>query len=400
LASTLSATILTSKGWVSSVQDVQLRVLGATETLSLPASHRQPLPYWPQLDALRFFAFLAVFVHHSFPQDTLFYVNRGIPMGVAEWMSAFVRAGGFGVDLFFVLSSFLITSLLIREVQAHGTISVRKFYLRRILRIWPLYYAFLALAIFVFPYLGLEGEFIEPKFVPAFVFFFGNWAVTWWGYPASSIALLWSLSIEEQFYVVWPVLLKILGKDGILKVSIACVLIALFTRIFLAYLEVKHPAIWCNTLARLDTIGAGGILAVLFEKNKEMFRFAKWQYLLAIFVSIFVLGACARFWAFDGISSVFGYLIVAFAASVALISFFFLRFPNIFVFLGRISFGLYVYHIFAIHLAKRFVNVQPIQPVAAFVVTVIISVASYFLFEQHWLKLKQKFAFSNPAQRV
>jgi peptidoglycan/LPS O-acetylase OafA/YrhL len=382
------------------VQDAQLRVLEVTESQSFSTAHSKPLPYWPQLDALRFFAFLAVFVHHSFPQDAAFYASKGIPIGAAEWMSAFVRAGGFGVDLFFVLSSFLITSLLIREVQVHGTISVRKFYLRRILRIWPLYYAFLALAIFVFPHLGLEGESIEPKYIPAFVLFFGNWAVTWWGYPASSIALLWSLSIEEQFYMVWPILLKTLGKDSILKVSIACILIALVTRSLLVYLQVKHPAIWCNSFARLDTIGAGGILAVLFERNKERFQFAKWQYLLAIFISILVMGACARFWAFDGVSSILGYLIVALAASVALISFFFLRFPKMFVFLGRISFGLYVYHIFAIHLAKRFVNAQPIQPVAAFVVTIMISVVSYFLFERHWLQLKQKFAFSNPDQRV
>jgi peptidoglycan/LPS O-acetylase OafA/YrhL len=380
------------------VYDAHPKVLEVSQRQSLSSSQRQPLPYWPQLDALRFFAFLAVFVHHSFPQDALSYVKKGIPIGVAEWMSAFVRAGGFGVDLFFVLSSFLITSLLIREMKEHGTISVRKFYLRRILRIWPLYYAFLALAIFVFPHLGLKGESIEPKFIPAFMLFFGNWAVTWWGYPTSAIALLWSLSIEEQFYLVWPVLLKLLGKESILKVSIACVLIALVTRIFLVYLEVKHPGFWCNSFARLDTIGAGGILAVLFERNKEMFRFAKWQYLLAIFAATLLLGACARFWVFDGTSSILGYLIVALAASVVLIAFLFLRFPQVFVFLGRISFGLYVYHIFVIHLVNHFVNSQPLQLVLAFVVTIMFSAASYFFFEQHWLKLKQKFAFANTVQ--
>ena len=129
-----------------------------------------------------------------------------------------------------------------------------------------------------------------------------------------------------------------------------------------------------------------------------MFRFAKWQYLLAMLVSVLLLSACARFSAFDGLSSIFGDLVVAFASSVLLISSFFLRFSNFFVFLGKISFGLYVYHMFVIHLVRNFVNSQLLQLVVAFVVTIMFSVASYFFFEQYWLKLKQKFAFSNTVQ--
>ncbi len=101
--------------------------------------------YFPELDGLRFYAFLGVFVCHTLPVGAAFY--RGLHLPLPGFWSALVDAGASGVDLFFVLSAFLITSLLIREREATGGISLRLFYIRRVLRIWPLYLLVLMLGI-------------------------------------------------------------------------------------------------------------------------------------------------------------------------------------------------------------------------------------------------------------
>ena len=88
-----------------------------------------------------------VFLHHAFPHDPTFWTNFGLPVFLARVVAGIGATGAFGVSLFFVLSSYLITELLLREKDLMGTLDVRSFYIRRILRIWPLYFAFLALAV-------------------------------------------------------------------------------------------------------------------------------------------------------------------------------------------------------------------------------------------------------------
>src|ERR1700753_1939834 len=94
--------------------------------------------YQPELDGLRFYAFLGVFICHTLPFDGALYRKFHLPLP-ALWGAA-AKAGACGVDLFFALSAFLITSLLLRERQETGSVSLPRFYLRRILRIWPLYF--------------------------------------------------------------------------------------------------------------------------------------------------------------------------------------------------------------------------------------------------------------------
>ena len=102
--------------------------------------------YRPELDVLRFFAFLGVFIFHSAPRTMDFYNAAGYPHWLSSLLIPAFGAGAYGVDLFFALSAYLITSLLLRERAATGALDLRGFYLRRILRIWPLYLAFVAFA--------------------------------------------------------------------------------------------------------------------------------------------------------------------------------------------------------------------------------------------------------------
>jgi peptidoglycan/LPS O-acetylase OafA/YrhL len=101
--------------------------------------------YQPELDGLRFYAFLGVFAYHTLPEQPAFYRSLRIPLS-SLW-AAVAKSGASGVDLFFALSAFLITSLLLREQQQTGGLSLRLFYVRRILSIWPLYFAVLAVAV-------------------------------------------------------------------------------------------------------------------------------------------------------------------------------------------------------------------------------------------------------------
>src|SRR5687768_7831381 len=163
--------------------------------------------YHPELDVLRFVAFLAVFMHHALPRDARLYVNSGLSQAATQWLLTAKEAGAFGVDLFFALSSYLITELLLREHEQRGTFSVAAFYVRRALRIWPLYFTFLALTVLVVPTLIPTDRF-GPIYITSFALFVGNWVCAAKGLPFSVASPLWSISVEEQFYIGWPLLLR------------------------------------------------------------------------------------------------------------------------------------------------------------------------------------------------
>src|SRR5215813_14177109 len=144
----------------------------------------------PGLDGLRAISVFVVIVYH-------FGINA-VP-------------GDLGVSGFFVLSGFLITWLLLRELQSTGTISLRQFYARRFLRIFPAYYAFLAAS---FLYDRLRGDIWPPGLGWSGLFYFVNYFNATHGHPDTSIAHAWSLSIEEQFYLLWPFALLLLSRAG------------------------------------------------------------------------------------------------------------------------------------------------------------------------------------------
>src|SRR6266496_1180245 len=125
----------------SSVSSVAVRSVSLDTSRSLTERF-----YHPELDVLRFFAFFMAYIHHSLPHHEEFYTQMGVPHAIAKTIAAIGATGAFGVNLFFLLSAYLITELLIRERQRFGHIDLRAFYIRRILRIWPLYFCFLAFA--------------------------------------------------------------------------------------------------------------------------------------------------------------------------------------------------------------------------------------------------------------
>ena len=358
--------------------------------------------YHPELDVLRFFAFLAVFLHHALPRDAALYVNNGLPPLASQLVVTAKQAGAYGVDLFFVLSAYLITELLIREHEKRGSFSIPAFYMRRALRIWPLYFTFLALTVFLVPAILPEDQF-GTIYIISFALFAGNWVCAANGLPVSVASPLWSISVEEQFYLAWPPLLRVVGIKRIKHLAIAMLLAAIATRIALAAANIEHPAVWCNTIARLDSIASGAILAVALggraPRIKSAIRVVSGGVALAMFLLV------AKYLRQDGPTSVITYTATALASVALLFSVLqsevrLLRLPAFswLLYLGRISYGLYVFHLLALALIPRFfigyldipLGFVP-RVLLSFVLTVLLAAVSYAWLEQPFLRLKKRF---------
>ena len=364
---------------------------------------RKDVFYHPELDVLRFLAFLAVFFHHALPREASIYIKNGLPPVVSEFLVAAKEAGAYGVDLFFVLSAYLITELLIREHAQRGSFSISAFYVRRALRIWPLYFTFLALTIFVVPTI-LPADQFGMIYIVSFLLFFGNWVSAAHGLPYSVASPLWSISVEEQFYLMWPPLLRLVGIGRIKQLAIGMVVVAVSTRVVMAMYAVEHPAVWCNTIARLDSIALGAILAVALRgrapQMKNVFRVLLGGAALATFLLV------AKYLHQDGPTSVITYTATALASVMLLLAVLhtdarFLRQPAFswLVYLGRISYGLYVVHLLALALVPKILIVSlgiplgfGLRVLLSFALTVLLAAASYRWLEQPFLRLKERFS--------
>ncbi|MFM7726560.1 MAG: acyltransferase family protein, partial [Flavobacteriales bacterium] len=193
--------------------------------------------YFPGLNALRFFAALAVLLTHvEFTKKVMLHrgqfwlkideyfkgtaiesIFREGPPNPIHWLSPFVTLGGYvGVIFFFVLSGFLITYLLLEEKRVSATVSVKKFYMRRILRIWPLYYFLVILGFFVLFHIPLlrvpsqEDTFFGHYWMNllSYIFLIPNFGLAYVMEGVPNLGHLWSIGVEEQFYLLWPLLLK------------------------------------------------------------------------------------------------------------------------------------------------------------------------------------------------
>lgn len=348
--------------------------------------------YRRELDWLRFLAFLAVFLHHALPNEASGWVSAGVTARFAGWLGNAAFAGGLGVDLFFVLSAYLITELLTREQERNGEIKLRAFYARRILRIWPLYYLIIAIVMAV-PRFRMSGDYLLT-----FCIFVGNFAIARHGYPSSPAAPLWSVSIEEQFYAAWPLALQIGGKRLMKWILPLLLLIATASRAYLVMQHVKHPGIWCNTFARLDPIVCGAALSIVLKHRLPQFR-------LSIRLLLFLAGCAAlvlavRYLSLDGVPCLFLYPIAAVACTAQLVAFLGIRsdmdtaWNRILAYLGRISYGLYAFHYLAIDIAEG-VTAKPFF--LALILTITLAATSYSIYEKPFLQLKQRLSAFHRA---
>ena len=376
--------------------------------------------YHPELDVLRFFAFFFIFIHHSMPHDSTFYTGMGVAPFLASALAAIGAAGAFGVQLFFLLSAYLVTELLIRERALRGHIDLKAFFVRRILRIWPLYFAFLALAWAMQWF--IPGQHIGWRAELAFLFLGGNWWIVFVGFPPSVIFPLWCVSIEEQFYLFWPATMRKLSARGLL-ITAACILaVASLTRWYLGIRHTWESRVWCNTFAQLDAIAFGIILAVLLVgKPPRLTRLHRAALFLGGFVCLLIAGSYFRI-KFDPVTTsrlLLGYPVAALGAVAIFLA---TLHPNpvpevagaegsssaakrirvmgreSFIYLGRVSYGLYTFHIiglmtsdYAVHHQDSSLGCYLLRNSVALAVTILLAAISYRWLESPFLTLKQRF---------
>jgi peptidoglycan/LPS O-acetylase OafA/YrhL len=353
--------------------------------------------YRPELDVLRFFAFLLVFLHHGLnPTGGLF--------------DAFRVSGAFGVCVFFMLSSYLITELLEREETQSGTIHLRAFYIRRGLRIWPLYVTFL-LFDFLLQRYHSPGSFTTSRLF-AFLLLAGNWYAAHHGFSETISTPLWSISVEEQFYVLWPSTRKYLHRLGSVLFSLTMFVVAYVALAFLCRKGADvATAVWVDSFVQFQFFSTGALLALALRG-----RVPKFHPLLRCILSIagvaLLLAAQRVFEVKEspGAASFHlaapGYLCVNAGCILLFLGFLGesrLGGAKLLVYLGKISYGLYVFHWMMLRVSLRVLEhalgaQQMKKPVGnalelllGFVLTVAIASVSYRLFELPILRYKHRF---------
>ena len=371
--------------------------------------------YRSELGAVRFFAFLLVFVDHTLPSardPRVMHLLRGY----SRAFDAIGDVTGFGLSLFFALSAFLICELLLREREMIGTVKVGQFYIRRILRIWPLYYLGLALGLAVaFMPGGAPTEVVKLGW---FAVFMGAWICAIHGMLTNPANVLWSISVEEQFYLFAPWIVRYFNRKSLYGFCLALILVANAWLFYLGRVAASFPSVWCNSFVEFECFAAGILLC--FVLRSRLPRIAIWQR-----IALLVLAFSCWFYACYGIQAffggtgahnpgswplIFGWALDAVGCVLTLVAFLGVSpslLPRWIVHLGRIPYGLYVYHGFAIYLTDRLIvrqlalhknalissNVGPIYILNlghTFGLTVLLAELSYRYFETPFLKMKKR----------
>jgi peptidoglycan/LPS O-acetylase OafA/YrhL len=382
--------------------------MSVTQLASRPDDTQSPTPtrfYLPELDSLRFFAFLAVFLWHlqPLPDSLVTAPHKSLleTLALATW-----RSGQFGVDLFFTLSAFLITELLTREQRQFGTLDIRAFYVRRILRIWPLYFGFLA-ALYIALALA-PGAHVPWRALPAFAIFVGNFAMYRGVFVPLSLGILWSVSLEEQFYLLWPWVVARVSRRGMLTAAILMWMFSIFFRWLLIGHGVPPRTIWWNSFARLDPLACGILMSVILRGSTIALSLTGRRAIaLASILLIVFAGYCSpREQGVAPLWLMLAYPVAALGcAGVVLAALGVGNLPGAWLlnpalkYLGRISYGLYVFHATMLVLALKLLRGLAPHPathtgavaVLTLATTIGVAAASYQWFEKPFLKLKSRF---------
>lgn len=336
----------------------------------------------PQLDAVRGLAVLLVLLHNTdiYPSLHLSFVSGN------GWM---------GVDLFFVLSGFLITGILVDTKKSEGYF--RNFYARRCLRIWPLYYSALLFMFVLVPLLRpSEAQTIfEARSAPwwAFPLFLQNFLVP---IPIAATGLLgvtWSLAVEEQFYLVWPLVMRFCNESLLRNIAIAVICISPALRFYLSLHQVN---IYSNTFCRLDGLMAGALLALLVRSR----NFLSSKFVTGAWITLLVSAPLAL--VFDTLHA--RWLVFSLVA-LAAVSFVYLALfstqkwlqailtNRFLVYTGTISYGIYLLQKIPLDAAKTF-HLDRHQFLAlpiTMAATYALAAMSWNLLEKPFLRLKRFF---------
>ena len=364
--------------------------------------------YFPNLNGLRFIAAFLVIIHHIEQIKSFFEIDNY--WGAAGGIPFIGIIGKLGVVLFFVLSGFLITYLLLAEEHSFKKISIRQFYIRRILRIWPLYFLIIVLAFFVLPnfeiftFPGFEKDVIYSNLLwklLLYAIFLPNLVLPLLGivpYAAHS----WSIGTEEQFYLIWPILIKFFKKYRIL-LMLTIIVSYLAFKFFLQssfanYLPYKDIIRSFWNLFPIDCMAIGGLYSILLSKKSKLLKYLLrndlFYFSIFLVALLMIKGVYIPYIHYEFYSVFFGLIILNFSANNKIK----ISLENkVLSYLGNISYGLYIYHPIGIVLAiyiSMFIGFNTnwlLYPLSLFL-TIIMAGLSYKYFESYFLKYKNQFS--------
>jgi peptidoglycan/LPS O-acetylase OafA/YrhL len=354
---------------------------------------KRSITFLPQIDGLRFVAVFGVMMHHWVSQNfSNSFILNGIPFGT-------------GVNLFFVISGFLISLILMnkKEEIALGTTTfgreIKNFYVKRFLRIFPIYYL-LILILCIFSYSAIKDYLVY------LLTYTINWFMVFKGVWIGDKTHLWSLAIEEQFYLIWPFLIFFIPRRFIFSLIILSIAISWGSKIYF-FNSPYWMGVNGSTLSCFDSFGLGALAAYLQRKSGSGLNIRLLKVLLIISIFIYVLlfvspgylGQDARTLSFNFATSFIYFFIVLIAANNGYKNSIkgFLE-NNTILYLGKISYGLYLYHNFMG--AIYFSGVNQWFPslkgdfdivIMYFLITVLFATVSWYLIERPILNYKKYF---------
>jgi peptidoglycan/LPS O-acetylase OafA/YrhL len=347
--------------------------------------------FYPQLNSLRAIAVLLVIISHWFSE--------------AHILNRFSDNGVLGVTLFFVLSGFLITGILLKSKQkmeqgTHFGNAFKIFYIRRSLRIFPVYY----LLLFVLVLLNIAG--IRESFGWHF-FYCSNFYFWLQGAFAGQLSHLWSLAVEEQFYILWPAVVLLIPKRLLAHAFVTGIITGVFFRLLIVSDTNEMGRILMPS--SLDSFCIGGLLAYGREKETGWYtQYINRQrlYVFGAFVLLFIVHLpffqdlppyfkqCMYLFF---ISVAFGILIDRSTNSVETPILKQVLNNKCLLYIGKISYGIYLFHNFIPYFFELKISWIPddlvmyVVQMLRFIVLLLISTASWYLIEQPILKIKNRF---------
>jgi peptidoglycan/LPS O-acetylase OafA/YrhL len=343
-------------------------------------------------DSLRFLSFLLVFLRHS-------------PVPADSFLHYFPKEGGIGVSFFFVLSGFLITYILILEkINNQGKVPLKRFFKRRILRIWPLYYAMVLFAMctpFILNFFNISysNEGYQPKWFFTLTFLENYVGMFEKQLPnVSPITVIWSLCIEEHFYIFWGLAFYFISLKNIPKLLIGCIIFSFLMQT----IYEKYNLDTLDLFTNIHYFAFGAIPAYIFVFKKDIIK--KWEQIPAVFKYVYAVTVLAVIVLIANVNVISDLKVSSLLFSIlfSVLILFTLGDKNVFKIsdksilakLGKYTYGLYLFHtifmMLFVKIGSQFELNWIVIIILSFISSVIASVLSYHLFEKQFLKLKNK----------
>jgi peptidoglycan/LPS O-acetylase OafA/YrhL len=370
--------------------------------------------FFKNIPALRFLCFFSAYLFISYKDA----VSQDQNNFIYEIMHFCFRNGNIGVNFFLVLCGFLITFLLEKEKDAFGKIDWKKYLMRRILRIWPLFFLSVAFGFLIFPQIKLYfGQSVsnKPNFI-YYLFFINNFDFLIKGFPyPSNLAGMWTTAIQEQFYIIWLLVSILLHRKTVIPFSILIVVSSLIFR-FEYNSRIVHELHTFSCFNDL-MIGSLGAYYVCYDKNIEKVKHWSKTFIVCIYVtfaSIYLFRNYLFFQSpillpFDKLFVSIPIIFIILEQNFSDNSLFKLSSFKPLTYLGNMSYGLYCFHFIALYIVNiAAVKILPLQespwrtsiiiPIFGFFVTVIISMVSYKFIEKPLLNFKKKYSIIKTSE--